>query len=225
MSVSVSEHNLLLIFKHIQQYSPNPSAVQIVAVTKGFSYQAILSAISCQINCIGENKVQEFLSKKLKLKNHHFESHLIGHLQSNKIKKAVENFDVIQTVDSINLAQKINNHMANINSKKNIFIQVNIGEDPKKFGIPPKEVLKKIEIINKMPFLNIEGIMTILPQLTEVKASEKLFNQTRKISEKIQQKINPNSSKLSMGMSQDYIYALKQGATHIRIGTLLYGNR
>ena len=224
MSVSISEPNLKLILNNIIQHSPHPSKVKIVAVTKGFSYEAILSALSHKINCIGENRVQEFLKKK-KTINHQFESHLIGHLQSNKIKKAIQHFDVIQTVDSIELADKINIQMMQHNAKKNIFIQTNIGKDPKKFGVDPKDIFKTVELINKMPNLQIKGIMTILPYLQQIEQSEKFFEQARQILEKIKNTIVPSCSKLSMGMSRDYIYALKQGATHIRIGTLLYGNR
>ena len=225
MSVSFSEQNLNLILQNIKQYSPHPSKVNIIAVTKGFSYKAILSALSHKINCIGENKVQEFLQKKPKLANHQFESHLIGHLQSNKIKKAIQCFDIIQTIDSIELANKMNVQMAKHNTKKKIFIQVNIGNDPKKFGVDPKNIFKTAETINKMKHLQIKGIMTILPYLSNIESSEKLFNQTRHILEKIKNTIAPSCSSLSMGMSRDYICALKQGATHVRIGTLLYGNR
>ena len=152
MSVSFSESNLNLILQNINQYSPYPSKVNIIAVTKGFSYKAILSALSHKINCIGENRVQEFLNKKNEIINHQFEAHLIGHLQSNKIKKAIQCFDVIQTVDSVGLANKINFQMAKNSTKKNIFIQVNIGNDPKKFGVDPKDIFKIAETINKMPW-------------------------------------------------------------------------
>ena len=88
MPVHVSDTNLNILFQNIQKYSPHPSKVKIIAVTKGFNYQAIISAISKNILCIGENKVQEFFNKKTKLQTHKFESHLIGHLQRNKTKKA-----------------------------------------------------------------------------------------------------------------------------------------
>lgn len=225
MPVTVSETNLKKLLQNINQHSPHPSKVQIVAVTKGFSYHAILSAIQNKIQCIGENRVQEFLNKKKDLPKQTFESHLIGHLQSNKIKKAAKNFDIIQTIDSIELAHKLNKEMAFLEHKKNIYIQINIGNDPKKFGLPPKEALRAAETIQKMPQLQIQGVMTILPFLTDLPSSEKLFAKTRNIAQDIKTKITPKCSKLSMGMSRDYIYALKQGATHIRIGTLLYGDR
>ena len=223
--MSISDNNLKLLFQNIQKHSPHPSKVKIIAVTKGFSHKAILSALSHKIKTIGENKVQEFLNKKTKIKNQKFESHLIGHLQSNKIKKAVQLFNVIQTVDSIELAKKINTHIRDNNQTQRIYIQINIGNDPKKFGFCIKNILNKIEEIENMKNLIIEGTMTILPHLKDVQLTEKYFSRMRDISKQIRNKTSPSCSNVSMGMSRDYIYALKQGATHIRVGTLLYGNR
>ena len=225
MSIQISDSNLKIIFKNIQKHSPYPSKVSIVAVTKGFDHQAILSAVSKNIKCVGENKVQEFFKKKQKITQTNFESHLIGHLQSNKIKKAIEIFDVIQTVDSIKLAEKLNKQLLILDKKKPIYIQINIGNDANKFGFNPTAVLKKIEKIEKMKQLTIKGVMTILPYLAKPANTENLFKKTRHIFQETQQKISPTCQQISMGMSRDYIYALKQGATHIRIGTLLYGSR
>ena len=225
MPKSVSKTNLDKVLKNIQTHSPNPSKVNVVAVTKKLSHDAIISAISNNIYCIGENRIQEFLNKKEKIKNKKFESHLIGHLQSNKIKKAVQAFDIIQTVDSIKLATKINQHLIQINQKKNIFIQINIGNDSSKFGFLPKNIFSKIEKIEKMSNLLVSGTMTILPYLDDISKTEKLFANMRTLSHKIKTNISPTCSSVSMGMSRDYVYALKQGSTHLRIGTLLYGTR
>ena len=225
MSIKISDSSLKIIFKNIQKHSPYPSKVSIVAVTKGFDHQAILSAVSKNIKCVGENKVQEFFKKKQKITQTNFESHLIGHLQSNKIKKAIEVFDVIQTVDSIKLAEQLNEQLLILDKKKPIYIQINIGNDANKFGFNPSSVLKKIEKIEKMKQLTIKGVMTILPYLEKPANTENLFKKTRHIFQETQQKISPTCQQISMGMSRDYIYALKQGATHIRIGTLLYGSR
>lgn len=225
MSASVSTTNLDTIVKNIQKYSPHPSQVKVIAVTKGFSVQAITSAISNNIYDIGENKVQEFFNKTKKLKKQKIHSHLIGHLQTNKIKKAVQIFNTIQTIDSIKLATKLNEHLIHINKKKHIFIQINIGNDSSKFGFLPEKIFSKIEKIEKMSNLIISGTMTILPYLDETPKTEKLFAKMRTVSHKIKTSISPTCSSISMGMSRDYIYALKQGSTHLRIGTLLYGTR
>ena len=221
----VSKTNLDKVLKNIQKYSPHPSKVKIIAVTKGFPYNAIISAISNKIDNIGENRVQEFFNKKEKVANQKITTHLIGHLQSNKIKQAVQIFNIIQTVDSLNLAKKLNKHLTRINKKKRIFIQINIGKDRNKFGFLPEQVFSQIEEIEKMSNLIISGTMTVLPYLEEAPKTEQLFAKMRTTSNKIKTKISPSCSAISMGMSRDYIYALKQGSTHIRIGTLLYGTR
>lgn len=225
MSTSVSKTNFDTIVKNIQKYSPYPSQVKIIAVTKGFSVQAIRSAISNKIYDVGENRVQEFFNKTEKLKTQKIHSHLIGHLQTNKIKKAAQIFNTIQTIDSLKLATKLNEHLININKKKHIFIQINVGNDSNKFGFSPNNVFSKIEKIEKMNNLIIGGTMTILPYLDNISKTEKLFAKMRTISHKIKTNISPTCSSISMGMSRDYVYALKQGSTHLRIGTLLYGAR
>ena len=225
MSTSVSKTNLDTIIKNIQKYSPYPSQVKIIAVTKGFSVQAIRSEISNKIYDVGENRVQEFFNKTEKLKTQKIHSHLIGHLQTNKIKKAAQIFNTIQTIDSLKLATKLNEHLININKKKHIFIQINVGNDSNKFGFSPNNVFSKIEKIEKMNNLIIGGTMTILPYLDNISKTEKIFAKMRTISHKIKTNISPTCSSISMGMSRDYVYALKQGSTHLRIGTLLYGSR
>ena len=221
----VSKTNLDKVLKNIQKHSPHPSKVKIIAVTKGLSSNAIISAISNKVDNIGENRVQEFSKKKEKITNQKFKSHLIGHLQSNKIKKAVQIFNIIQTVDSLNLAKKLNQHLIQVNKKKHIFVQINIGKDRDKFGLLPEQAFYQIEEMEKMSNLIISGTMTILPYLEETPKTEKWFAEMQKLSNEIKTKISPSCSSISMGMSRDYVYALKQGSTHIRIGTLLYGNR
>ena len=169
--------------------------------------------------------MQEFSNKKEKITNQKFTAHLIGHLQSNKIKKAVQIFNIIQTVDSLNLAKKLNQHLIQVNKKKHIFVQINIGKDRNKFGFLPEQVFYQIEKIEKMSNLIISGTMTILPYLEETPKTEQFFAEMQTLSNKIKTKISPSCSSISMGMSRDYVYALKQGSTHIRIGTLLYGTR
>ena len=134
-------------------------------------------------------------------------------------------FDVIQTVDSFRLAYKMNERLKLLNKKKSIYLQLNIGNDLNKHGFSKVEILKEAEKITKLSNLHLLGLMTILPYLEIVQDTQKLYAHTRKMQQKIKQTINPSCVKLSMGMSRDYIYALKEGATHIRIGTALYGSR
>ena len=218
--------NINNVFDNIKKYSPHPKKVHIIAVTKGFSFSSITEGIKYNINDIGENRILEY---KNKIKNIETEktyiAHLIGHLQSNKIKKAINLFDIIQTIDSITLAQKINTQAKKINKKQNIFVQINVGGDKKKQGFLNENLLKNIETINKLSNINICGAMTILPFLNQEKETQKHFCQLKKIQSAIEKKITNECKFTSMGMSRDYIYALKEGATHIRLGTSIYGPR
>ena len=211
----------------IQKHSPHPSLVNIVAVTKTFNHTAILSAKKNSLPCVGENKVQEFLSKKEECPSVdlNIETHLIGHLQSNKTNKAVGVFNVIQTVDSLKIANKINIKAQEKNIQQKVFIQINIGEDPNKHGFMLDTVYHDIETITKLTNLKVTGLMTILPFNPDTKTTQPLFAAMKQTQDQILQKINPDCRFLSMGMSRDYIYALKEGATHLRIGTKLYGQR
>ena len=211
----------------IQKHSPHPSLVNIVAVTKTFNHTAILSAKKNSLPCVGENKVQEFLSKKEECPSVdlNIETHLIGHLQSNKTNKAVGMFNVIQTVDSLKIANKINIKAQEKNIQQKVFIQINIGEDPNKHGFMLDTAYHDIETITKLANLKVTGLMTILPFNPDTKTTQPLFAAMKQTQDQILQKINPDCRFLSMGMSRDYIYALKEGATHLRIGTKLYGQR
>ena len=224
---NIKKEALSEVVKDIQKYSPYPQEVNIVAVTKNFNYSSIMSAQENNIPCIGENKVQEFLTKKEEMQNNKLvvETHLIGHLQSNKVNKAVGQFNVIQTVDSLKIAEKINRRAGQLEIKQQIYIQINVGDDPQKHGFLKENIYKNIEQISTKNNLELKGLMTILPFDTDEKKSQKLFNQMKKIKEKVEKNINDGCVFLSMGMSRDYKYALKEGSTHLRIGTKLYGQR
>lgn len=225
MNEKILLENLNQIKENINLYSPHPHEVKIIAVTKNFSHYAIKSAFAQKVTCIGENRVQEFFKKKDKLKDIQIEAHLIGHLQSNKINKALKIFDVIQTIDSVKLAKKINEKLKKNNYNKEVYVQLNLARDKNKYGFRSTNLLNEVEQIQTLSHIKIKGIMTILPFLENEQDTEKLFAQTRQAAEEIKNKIAPQCKNLSMGMSRDYVYALKQGATHIRIGTMLYGQR
>ena len=218
---------LNIINRDINKYSPHPSLVNIIAVTKKFNYTAILSAKQNKLPCVGENQVQEFLLKHQENPTikQGIETHLIGHLQSNKVKKAVGLFDVLQTIDSIKVAQKINNTAETQGVVQPIFIQINIGQDPNKYGFTLKTLYSDIETIQNLQHVHLVGLMTILPFYKQAQQTQPLFNKMKKIQTKVLNEISPTCKFLSMGMSRDYIYALKEGATHLRIGTKLYGPR
>ena len=199
---------------------------KIIAVTKTLSIDAVDSAIENNIYTIGENRVDE-VEKKYKgyVNRKKIELHLIGHLQSNKTKKAVNLFDVIQTADSEKIIKKIDACAANKNKKQKIFIQINIGKDKNKFGFSEdfyEKVLKKIQHLKN---IEITGVMTILPQNLNQKQRKALYSKIKKIQQKIQKKYYPSCLLTSMGMSSDYEDAVSEGSSYIRIGTKLYGKR
>ena len=224
---NINVHALNEIKSDIMRFSPYPDLVNIIAVTKNFNISAIKPATINNITLIGENRVQEYIKKiqnftELEQK---IESHLIGKLQTNKVNKAVGTFDFIHTVDSLRLAIKIDSRAQKIGITQPIFIQLNIGNDPNKTGFNQTELYEAAEKIQKLNNTHLTGIMTILPFGLDNKQNQNYFYETRLIKENIQQNVSPTCKFLSMGMSNDYIEALKEGATHIRIGTKLYGSR
>ena len=149
---------------------------------------------------------------------------MIGHLQSNKINKALSLFDVIQTVDTLKLAKKINNQAKIINKKQRIYCQINIGSDNNKKGFTREDLYKNIVDINTMPHLLLEGIMTILPANLNNKKIEDYYHKTYFFKEEIVKQTN-QSLKLSMGMRHDYKIAIQGGSSCIRVGTKLFCKR
>ncbi|MAJ45097.1 MAG: YggS family pyridoxal phosphate-dependent enzyme [Candidatus Marinimicrobia bacterium] len=227
---SISPDSIKNINKRIriacEQSGRHEKDINIVAVTKSFGLNAIISALSLGIRCIGENKSQEVEFKVPQITNTlDKEIHFIGHLQSNKVRKILNLVDVIETVDSLKLANKINNLSKELKKRTKIFLQVNTGNDPKKYGFNTKKIVLASEKISQMDNLYLSGIMTIPPRLKNTTKLKDIFNKTRKIRDEIQKNINPNCKNLSMGMSADFEIAIKCGATHIRLGTILFGKR
>ena len=203
----------------------NVSPIKIVAVTKTHTFSAIASAAQNNIIDIGENKVQE-TEKKLQNQNPplNVKLHFIGHLQKNKAKKAVQLYDYIQTVDSISLAKKINKISKEENKIQKIFLQINIGNKKNRHGFFTAEIESAALTISSFYNTKIKGIM-IIPPLTESKKEYiRYFKKAKKIKDSLQKKIK-TCTNLSMGMSNDYVEAIKEGATHIRLGTALFGER
>jgi len=223
----LNKQQLQKIKKKIKENSPNKSPVKIIAATKTRSIETINEAFKNNLLIIGENKIQETEKKFLKDKSirKKIELHLIGHLQSNKAKKAVKIFDVIQTVDSKKILKKINSEAAARNKKQRIYFQVNIGKDEKKKGFNVFSLTRACKKIKEYKNIKVEGIMTILPQgKTKIK-NKKMFTETILLQKEIQKKFISTCANTSMGMSEDYLEAVKAGATHIRIGSALFGKR
>ena len=192
---------------------------QIIAVSKEKPTNDINEAISCGVKHFGENRVQEASNKFIDIKksNYNVKLHLLGPLQTNKVGKALEVFDYFHTLDREKLATElVKDKYRQLTSKKQFFIQINTGDEVQKFGISPKNADEFISFCTKDIFLNVVGLMCI-PPISEDPKSHFIF--LKKLATKHELK------HLSMGMSHDYITALQEGATFIRVGTLIFGKR
>ena len=213
--MTFNSSNYLQILENISKYSTKN--VKMVAVSKNHSVQSIKTAINSGIRIFGENRVQEAEKKftNLKSKFQNIELHLTGPLQTNKVKNAIKIFDLFQTLDREKLAKEFSKHTEFIKNKT-FFIQVNIGGEKTKSGILPEIADDFIIYCRQDLKLNIAGLMCIPPINKNPKFYFKNLNDIAK---------RNNINHLSMGMSNDYIDGLKCGASYIRVGTLLFGNR
>lgn len=228
---SISE-NLKLIRENISESAiksgRNYEDIKLMAVTKTVPVEYINYSIdNCGIDLIGENKVQEFLSKKDTLHLEGVEKHLIGHLQTNKVKKIVSLVDMIQSVDSVHLAEEISKQAVNNSIVSDILLEVNIGSEESKTGFDKGVFLESLSKISELPNLNVKGIMTIPPICDNEKELRKYFTTMSQYFNDIKEKQykNFNMEILSMGMSGDYELAIECGANLVRIGSLIYGAR
>lgn len=208
------------------QTGRNINDIKIVAVTKAFPSPIWNLALKNNLTTIGESQIQEVENKVKDFKQREqIELHLIGHLQRNKVKRAVKLFDIIQTVDSLKLASRINKISKEEKKIQKIFLQVNTGKDKNKYGLMPIETMKVAKEITSMKNISLIGIMTIPPQTESNKKLRSIYKRTKEIRDVINKKIEKECKYLSMGMSNDFETAISEGATHIRLGTALFGKR
>jgi pyridoxal phosphate enzyme (YggS family) len=189
--------------------------VTLVAVSKTFPAEAVTNAIAGGATHIGENKVQEAREKK-PLVNGDARWHLIGHLQSNKAKDAVRTFDVIETVDSLELAQKVANAAGTIGKRQEVLLQINIGREAQKSGADPDDAASLARDIAAIDGLSLRGLMAIPPFDEE---SRPHFRAMRELQQRI------GVAELSMGMSEDFEVAIEEGSTIVRVGRAIFGAR
>ena len=201
----------------------SPDDVRIVAVTKTWPREIVHLALRAGISDIGENRVQEALSK-LPPVSEEIRYHLVGHLQRNKVRKAVRLFDVIHSVDSLSIGRAIGTVAVENNRTIDALIQVNIGEDDAKYGIRTEEVFHIVEELQTENGIRIIGLMTIGPLFDDPQESRPIFRQLRELRDRVSRDF-PLVRELSMGMTADYDVAVEEGATIVRIGTALFGPR
>src|SRR6478735_6340670 len=199
-------------------------SVLLVAVSKNHPPDAVREAAECGQTLFGENRVQEG-KLKTSLCPGHLRWHMSGHLQSNKARDAVHFFQMIQSVDSLSLAQEINKWADKSAKTMQILLEVNIAGESSKFGYRPEQLLAELLQINALHHIEIHGLMTIAPWTPEPEKVRPIFQKLRQLKEQCDQILGAPLPHLSMGMSGDFEIAIEEGATIVRIGTALFGPR
>lgn len=220
--------NLNLIQQRIrdacQRTGRDEKSVQLLAVSKSHPAEAIQEAVSCGQAFFGESKVQE---AKVKIPNCPGKArwHFIGHLQSNKVRDAVELFEMIQSVDSLNLAKEISRRCEQAAKTMPILLEVNVAGEASKFGYKPEQLLAELKEINSLPKIEIHGLMAIPPFTTDAEKARPYFQRLRELKIQCEKIFGTPLPHLSMGMSGDFEIAIEEGATIVRVGTALFGQR
>ncbi len=205
---------------------PKDAAVTLVAVTKNHDTAAMREAIAAGATDVGENRVQEAKGKFAEIGNC-VTWHLIGHLQTNKVRQAVKFSDLIHSVDSLHLAEAINSEAARIDKVQDILVQVNLAKEESKSGIYKEDLLTDLQAINALPNLRLRGLMCMAPNYEDVEMCRPLFREMYEIFREVQDFDLPTSNidTLSMGMTHDYEIAVEEGANMVRVGTAIFGPR
>lgn len=201
------------------------SKSRIIAVSKYVSSKEMAEAYEAGVRDFGENKVKDALDKKDELPEDMVKNtcwHFIGHLQSNKAKKVVGNFDYIHSVDSLKLAQVINDLANKKGLTQKVLIQVNVSGEESKFGIPEEDIFEVFASIIKLDSISVEGLMMMAPYCDDEDYLRSLFSKMRNLQKELQNKFKLPVKELSMGMSNDYKIASQEGSTMVRIGTKIF---
>ena len=201
-----------------------PGSVTLVAVTKNQPPEVVRAAADCGQVLFGENKVQE-AKAKIPLCPGRLRWHFIGHLQSNKCRDAVELFEMIQSVDSLPLAQETSRRAEQAGKTLPVLLEVNVAGEASKFGYPPDKLLAELEALNQLPRLEIHGLMIVPPYVTDPEKARPHFRRLVELKTQCERKLGVPLPHLSMGMSGDFEVAIEEGATLVRIGTALFGPR
>ena len=209
-----------------QILSELPSGVQLVAAVKARAPEEILEAVESGVKILGENYVQE-AERIYEVIGNKAEWHFIGHLQKNKVKKAVKLFDMIETVDSLELAREIDKRCAQIGKVMPVLVEINSGREEQKSGVFPEETEQLVRDISGLPNIRVMGLMTMGPRFGNPEDSRPYFVETKKIFDRIKKLNLPDIQMkyLSMGMTNSYKIALDEGANMVRIGSKIFGER
>lgn len=209
-----------------QAVGRDPKEVTLVAVSKTKPVEMLQQVYDAGARVFGENKVQEIMDKYDHLPGD-IRWQMIGHLQRNKVKYIVDKVDMIHSVDSYRLAQTIETEAAKKNVTVSVLLEVNVAEEESKFGLKMDEVLPLVQQISELPHVQVKGLMTIAPFVSNPEDNREIFRKLKKLSVDIEAKNinNTTMSVLSMGMTGDYQVAIQEGATMVRVGTGIFGAR
>lgn len=202
----------------------NENAVTLLAVSKTHPPEAVRAAVDCGQLLFGENKVQE-AKAKIPLCPGRARWQFIGHLQSNKVRDAVELFEMIQGVDSLDLAREISKRAGAAAKTMPVLLEVNVAGEASKFGYPPERLLAELSELNALPRIEIHGLMAIPPFTPVPEKARPYFQKLRELKERAEAALGAPLPQLSMGMSGDFEVAIAEGATMVRLGTALFGER
>ena len=200
--------------------------VKLIAVSKTQPVEAIREAIEYGINSFGENRVQE-LREKTEIIKDNLDWHLIGHLQTNKVKFVVGKVSLIHSLENIRLAEALDKEAAKLGITVDVLAEINVAKEASKFGVNPEDAENFIREVSKFPNINIKGLMTVAPYTDISEENRKYFRQLKKIMVDLNSKNihNVSMNVLSMGMTGDYEVAIEEGATLVRVGTGIFGSR
>lgn len=200
------------------------SSVTLLAVTKGQPPDVVSEAAQLGLTVFGENKVQE-AKAKIPLCPGRLRWHMIGHLQTNKCRDAVDLFEMVQGVDSLHVAEELNKRADQAARTLPVLLEVNIVGEASKFGYPPERLLAELTQLNSLNRLEIHGLMTVPPWAAEPERVRPIFRQLRELKSQCEQQLGAPLAQLSMGMTGDFEIAIEEGATMVRLGTALFGPR
>ena len=223
--------NLASVTHHIgeaaRKAGRDPDSIHLIVVSKQVSSEKIIEAYQAGSKYFGENKVQEAVSKIGEVNAQDVSWHFIGHLQKNKIKYLDSQFDLIHSVDSLSLAEKISAYCEGQNRKQGVLLQVNVSGEEAKFGMTPSELAEQLPSFGQLQGILVQGLMTIPPQDFDAENSRQYFSALRELRDKYRA-MNIEGvelNELSMGMTNDYPIAVEEGATFVRVGTAIFGQR
>jgi|ERR1700681_229981 len=210
------------IARSAERAGRDPKEIVLVAVTKGFSAERIREALAVGLGILGENRVQEALAKMDEIGPANVDWHLIGHLQTNKVKFIDGRFRMVQSLDSVGLTETLDRR---VQSPLDVLVEVNVAEEPQKTGVVPADLPAVAAAVNASEHLRLRGLMTVAPMVDDPEATRPFFRHLRALRDNTNQQLGLALPVLSMGMTDDYAIAVEEGATMLRLGRALFGPR